>query len=962
MNSLRSRHISIYTVFFISGAVGLAYQIVWARQLSLLLGVSIYAVSAVLVAFLGGLGLGSEIFGRLIDKGARCLRLYAGLEIALGVYVLLFPFLLGLMEKVYLLLHSGNEGVSFYLIVLRLTLAIILLAVPTILMGGTLPALSRYMADSKKDAGSSVGKLYAVNTFGAMTGCVAAGFLMIELFGLSETLRIGAVINLLIGFFVWIVLREKEGTPARVPDIKKDSGVAKDGMLVVLFGVSGFCALALEVLWTRVLVLLLNNTTYAFAMILTIFLMGIGAGSAVMARPRWKSVNGGRLFAFFQVGIGFFAILSLAGLSHSSFIVETLNSLFGSGNIFVEMIPGGERLVPAILFSFFIVFPSTFLMGGGMPLIVKTISFRADKLGGEVGRLYAVNTLGCVLGSLFAGYFLIPMLGVHKSIVIISLIAVASGVYLLNARYKKESRVWNPAFAVIIIPLTLFILRSDVGYLLSVQKLDGGSTVLFYEEGPSAAVMVSSTPTDMSIGHKPVKRIWINGDPIAGVFREALQLERLQAHIPLLLHHGPKSGLVICFGTGSTAGAALAHGLDDITVVDISPEVFRAGSYFADGNMSLLDNGKARLIEEDGRSFLLTSKRKFDFISSEPPPPSNAGVVSLYTKEYYLLHKDRLKKGGIVSQWIPLHHLSKVDFKMLVAAFLESFRYVDMWYTKWDAIMIGSDDKIGIDVERIRERMEKPEIKASLEEIGVTNVYQLVSDYMMNKEQLKKFVDGVKPLYDDWPVVEFTSPRVGDEGVAVKGDNLAGLLRYRKFPDGLFASDRQRDIFKRYFESQSIFFAGQVEKSNGKKGRAAGYYNRSLKVNSDNLDARYANITLNLSAITSAVASGKAEMGLRMLEDTERLDSDGWFASQLHFLKGMFFAKAGMALEAEQEFKAAISVEENYFLGLVNLAGLYASSLNRPLEAEKLYRKALSLSPSKDERKAIVKMLERLKN
>lgn len=956
----------LLTLFFFSGAVGVAYEVVWARQLSLLFGVSIYAVSAVLVAFMGGLGAGAEFFGRKLDKGAAPIRLYAALEMALGVCVMLFPLVLAGLEKLYVAMHPGVEGVSYYVIALRLVLAVAALIIPTTLMGGTLPALARYFVESGKGAGRHTGALYAINTVGAMAGCVAAGFWMIENLGLGNTLRVGAVMNIVIGVVAWALAAEQgwvlepEKAPRKKSKKKKMEEEPEDHrwkvVLMALFGVSGFCALALEVIWTRLLILLLNNTTYAFSLILAMYLLGIGVGSAVTSRFISKRLaKGGTLFGVFQIGIGFFALVSLVMLAMNQPLINFIDAFVKEGGWLASVIPGGVEMVVAVVFSLIVVFPSTFLMGGSFPLVVEAATSSYQKLGGEVGRLYASNITGCVLGSLLAGYAMIPAIGAQASVIAVSWIAVASGLFLLTVKsspgFKKAA-----AFAMIalFIPLTVILFyKKDIVFLLSAQKLDQGSEIEFYKEGPSATVLVSSQATDLSIGRRPLKRIWINGDPIAGVFREALQLERLQAHIPLLLHQDPKDALVICFGTGSTAGAAAAHGLKSVTAVDISTEVFEAGPWFAAGNLDVMNNPALKLVEEDGRNFLLTTARKFDFITSEPPPPSNAGIVSLYTKEFYELCRKKLRDGGIVSQWIPLHHLSEKDFKMLVASFVEVFPSVTMWYTKWDAIMIGSDSEMKIDIKSIGEKMKSPAVAASLKDIGVSNIHQLMSNFMMSRERLLEFTEGIGGVVDDQPVVEFSAPRIHSEGVVVKGANLAALLKYREPPDVDFPSETEKDEFLKYFESEALFLRGQVEMNYGNKSAAASYFNRALKVNSDNANARYAYLSLNLSTLYSAMGQVDARLGLKMLDDTDRMDTQRLFAPQIHFLRGVLLARNDEPHEAERELRRAISLDDNYFLAVVSLAGIYASALDEPEKAKKLYERALGMKSSESEREAI---------
>ncbi|MFQ5430982.1 MAG: fused MFS/spermidine synthase [Nitrospinota bacterium] len=962
-------HLALYTAFFLSGGVGLAYEVVWARQLSLLFGVSIYAVSAVLGAFWGGLGIGAEYFGRKLDKGFRPVRLYAFLEIGLGIYMLLFPLWLTIFEKIYIFLHPGTEGISFYVLTLRFILAVFILIIPAALMGGTLPALVRYFADYEEAAGHFTGKLYAVNTLGAMVGCIATGFWMVEHLGLTNTLRVGASINLVIGTFaLFMAGRTVPASPnlREQADDKKSQNVKgehkRDTTLLVLFGLSGFCALALEVLWTRALILVLNNSTYAFSLILAVFLLGIGAGSLVTSRYAGRSfIHGERYFAYFQIGIGLFALLSLAGLALNQSLIGWINTLIDNGSWLSGILPDNERMAAAILFSLLLVFPCTFLMGGGMPLIVEAIASKREKIGGDMGRIYAVNTFGCVIGSLAAGYALVPLIGIHKSIVAISWLAVIGGGYLVYARLPIDKVKISGFVLLIILPLTVYLFnKGDISYLLSVQKLDAGSLVEYYQEGPAATVLVSSQESDMAINREPIKRLWINGDPIAGSFREALQLERLQAHIPLLLHKNPRNALVICFGTGSTLGATAAHGLENTTGVDISPEVFNAGRMFSHGNLNVMDNKKVTLVEEDGRNFLLTTNRKFDFISSEPPPPSNAGIVSLYTSEYYRLNSKRLAKGGIVSQWIPLHHLSENDFKMLVASFIDVFPYANMWYTKWDAIMIGSNEEMVIDFNRMRDGMKNPDVAASLEGIGVTNAYQLISNYMMGRDQMEEFVKTVDPLHDDRPVVEFSAPRIAAKGVSIKGDNLAALLKYRSPPKVRFPSSEEEVNFQRYFDSQSIFLKGQVEYNANRRRSAAQYYDSSLLANNNNNDARYAYLKLNITAINAAVSGGQVYPGLEMLKATDNLDKYGWLTPQLNFLRGMLCAKDERFFEAEAAFKEALRLDKDYFLALVNLAGLYGFKLNRQEEARELLTRALRLKTNVNERKAIMNVLKTL--
>ncbi|MDH4183391.1 MAG: fused MFS/spermidine synthase, partial [Nitrospinota bacterium] len=576
----------VLSIFFFSGAAGLAYEIVWARQLSLTLGVSVYAVSATLAAFMGGLGAGAELSGRMLDRGASPIRLYALCEALLGGYVLMFPLIWGVMDHAYLLLHGGAEGATIQVVMMRFLLAVAALAPPTLLMGATLPAIVRYAAVMGARGRRMAGTVYAINTAGAMVGTMAAGFALIEIFGLTNSLRIGAVVNLCCAAAAWLLAAEKgwhDGAKVDASGARKAEETPRDGLIVILYGVTGFCGLALELLWTRALILLLNNTTYAFSLVLSVFLFGTALGSALAARVKDRSQSRARLlFAIIMTSVGVMAMLSLVALSYSDQALAAISGLVGQGRL-AAMIPGGGPMASALLFALVIIAPCTAMLGALFPLAAMALSPAGEKVGGDVGRLYAVNIVGCVAGSLAAGYYMIPWLGTQNSLMLLAMTAVAAGMALAFLRSGKEAPRLALVSAVVILPIAVFLANNrDIAFQLSAAKLDAGAKVEFYEEGPSATVLVSRNDSDLSEGRKPIRRLWINGDPIAGTFREALQLERLQAHIPLLMINAPRTALVICFGTGSTAAAALAHGLESVTAVDISREVFHAGPSFTD--------------------------------------------------------------------------------------------------------------------------------------------------------------------------------------------------------------------------------------------------------------------------------------------------------------------------------------------------------------------------------------------
>ena len=587
-------------------------------------------------------------------------------------------------------------------------------------------------------------------------------------------------------------------------------------------------------------------------------------------------------------------------------------------------------------------------------------------IGKGIGKVYLINTIGAIIGSFSAGFILLPLIGIQKSIIWTGAIPLLFGIILIYMSKRSIARYFISILSITIsVIIIIFIFRmGDIPKLISVGKIDKGNEILYYKEGIAGTVLVSSQETDLTPFRKPVKRLWINGDPIAGEFRGALQLERLQAHLPLLFHPDPKDALIICFGTGSTAGAVGDHNVSEIYAVDISREVFNGGRYFSDGNRDILNNSRFKMIIEDGRNFLLTTDKKFDLITSEPPPPSNAGIVNLYSREYYMLCKSRLKEGGMVSHWIPLHHLSEDDFKMLVSTFVSVFPHSTMWFTKWDAIMIGSDKKLSIDFENLRERLNNKKIQESLKEIGIFNPFQLLSTFMMDEEDLHKFIDGVPIVTDNNPYVEFTAPRIHHVGTSIKGRNLLNMLKYRKSVKGLVRdldSSKGEEIEK-YFNSYTYFLKGQVGVNDNSLEDAVYSFRKAAEINSENSDARYELINLNINSIYRILSTGEINKGFELINECIGLDRDNEFTPQLYNLRGLLFLSKKDIKRAVNEFEYAITLDGKYFSPYLNLGSIYTYYEPDLLKALEYYNKGLGLKITEQERDLINSEIEKIKN
>ena len=792
-------------------------------------------------------------------------------------------------------------------------------------------------------------------------------------------------------------------------------------------------ALSYEVLWTRVLILILDNTIYAFSIILFTFLLGIAGGSLLFSKiprpilridapsPLIKGERGGfviTLFALFQILIGLMGFLSLLLFANHNILASQLNNFISWASQFVGIGHWWGKMFATFLMAFLIMIVPTMLMGASFPAVTQILRFELQNVGKSIGRVYLVNTIGAIIGSFSAGFILLPLIGIQKSIIFTGAIPLLFGIAILifvaapfrvrRLPQAKASGYLNSGVIAYVLPVSsivisviiiVFVFRAgDIPKLISISKIDKGNEILYYKEGIAGTVLVSSQETDLTPFRKPVKRLWINGDPIAGEFRGALQLERLQAHLPLLFHPDPKEALIICFGTGSTAGAVSDHNVNNIYGVDISKEVFNGGRYFTEGNRDILNDSRFKMIIEDGRNFLLTTDKKFDLITSEPPPPSNAGIVNLYSREYYILCKSSLKEGGMVSHWIPLHHLSEDDFRMLVSTFVSVFPHSTMWFTKWDAIMIGSDKKLSIDFLKLKERLDNKKIQESLKEIGISNPFQLLSTFMMDEDDLNKFIEGVPIVTDNNPYVEFTAPRIHHIGTMIKGRNLENMLKYRKPVTGMLSNpptppsikggrEGLADEIEKYFNSYSYFLKGQVSINNNNLDDAVYNFKNAVEINNENSDARHELINLNINSIYRILSTGEKsppspfttspsppskggdkgevkggfEGGFDLINECMGLDRAREFTPQLYNLRGLLFLSKKDIKRAVNEFEYAITLDGKYFSPHLNLGSIYTYYEIDMLKALEYYNKGLELKITEQERNLINSEIEKIK-
>ncbi len=761
-----------FLLFFLSGMCALVYEVTWTRRLILVFGNTVYSVSTVLVAFMGGLAFGSVFFGRLIDRRQDPVRVYGLLEIGIGISAVLIPLALAGLNPAYRLLYSAFGASNYVMSLTRFVLSIGVLIVPTTLMGATLPVLSKFIVRRIETSGLGIGSLYAINTLGAVAGCLLGGFVLIGSIGITRSEQAAAVVNMFIGLTAFRLHHKLGGVFSNVTDADELGGAAEGvtyqpGILrfvLLIFGVSGMLALAYEVLWTRILVFLLGSSIYSFSMILAVYLLGLTAGSLLMARIVEKVKWPLHVFGWLEVLIG---VSVLAGML-------LFNRLpFQEYGLRVNPL---SYLSKNFLGTLAVVLPPTLLMGATFPVAVRIYARSLDAIGRQTGALYAVNTVGAIVGSFASGFVMIPLLGSKNSMMLLILLSIAAGFSLLYLSMRREGSTalnWI-AGGLLILPLAGFPFGNELMKDLSLKasKMQDGRVIAFDED---ATATVAVLGRDV----KRYRMLSVNGYTMAILCTDT----QLMAHLPLALlwDKDPQDVLNICFGMGTTFVSARRAGMN-VDFVELCPYVVKAFKYFQEDPSMLNKPGVGEIIA-DGRNYLLLSDKSYDLITIDPPPPPwSVGTANLCTKEFYELCKERLRPDGIICQWLPTVHdaLSVPQYRMLLRTFMEVFPHTSVWGSpsNFGTYLIGTPERLRIDKESFDEYFEAPAVKAdfSLYYSGNVDGSLVLSLLMLDEDAARDYVAGAPVMTDDLPVTEFPLFRNGSSTKIMDPD----LLLYRR--------------------------------------------------------------------------------------------------------------------------------------------------------------------------------------
>ena len=777
--------------FVLSGATGLSYEVLWARMLGLVFGATTLGISAVLAAFMGGLALGSALAARYAARIARPVRAYALIEIVIGLYALAVPLLFRGIDRVYAEaaqhFHPGFYGAAFS----RFALATAVLVVPTALMGATLPVLVAALQRSRGHNASALARLYMWNLAGAIIGAIAAGFFLLPHYGVRATIWIAAATNLAIGLAALLLDSKSAEAGDKVVDTfrpgeDRSKEVQKFGQasfwLFCAF-ISGFVTISMQVVWSRMLAMIIGSSTYAFSIVLALFLSGLALGAYLVSTKK-NSDGLRRAVLVIEILTAFTLFLSLRITSATpNFLISTglrlgINSWTG---LLALQIAAAALLIllPAIL------------MGMVMPLVLmwagSTRQQQPDELASApapssvslVGRSYALNTVGAIAGSVITAFLLIPGTSTRFTVFCAAALCLIIAGIAYEPRRATSDRALARSLAIgvaVVLVVAIFVVWPRLNLnALSTGAYDSYVRVLARSRGGGPEDGRSDQPSDHQLlmyeegrtATVSVRRDWgitsvaINGRTNASD-ADDMPTQVMLGQLGVLNAPRPGKALIVGFATGVTAGSVLQSPIESVDCVEIEPAAVASSHFFEHVNNRPLDDPRLHLIIDDARTYLRVNPGTYDLIISEPSHPWVPGVANLFTREFFTLGRERLRDDGVFVQWLQIYQLSTESLRSVLATFHESFPHVAVFRVQGaakgkDLILVGSRQALSLD--RLADRMRDPRTKADLARVGIKTAEDVRAWFVCDENQLGPAVAGAIINTDDNMHVETVAPR-----------------------------------------------------------------------------------------------------------------------------------------------------------------------------------------------------------
>ncbi|HKZ01889.1 MAG TPA: fused MFS/spermidine synthase, partial [Pyrinomonadaceae bacterium] len=757
--------------FVLSGATGLVYEVLWARMLGHVFGATTLAVSTVLAAFMGGLALGSALAGKLSFRLKRPLRTYGLIELAIAIYAVIVPFLFAWIDNLYAFLWQQFHPGFFAFSIWRFVLSCMMLLIPTTLMGATLPVLAGALLGSPSYRANSVTRLYAFNLTGAIFGSLAAGFILLPSFGLRVTIYIAAAINIVVGMVAFFADRTGQQRNNSAPvlthsnsvDIGQGLARLDNGVLVAIGSkrfwmfcafISGFVTISTQVAWTRLLAMIIGSSTYAFSIVVALFLLGLAGGAYVVGR---KDHSAKLLRVVFLA-----EILTAISLLVSTALVGQLPGWLVKVGLALHVESWAGLLGLQMGAAALLVLLPAFLMGTVMPLVLVWASSQQWASSVQlVGRSYAVNTVGAITGAFLAGFVLVPRATTRFTLLSAASLSVMVAGLAFQPRASSRDPALSRAFAMgISLALMLVIAFALPALNIPKMNLDALSIgaydslirvlaktrsvgddinsgdaladhqLLLYEEGITSTVTVRKDwgSTSMAINGRT------NGSDVGD-----MPTQIMLGQLPILLAPSIKNGLLVGFATGVSAGAMLQSPIESLDCVELEAATVKGSRFFEHVNNRPLNDPRFNLIIDDARTFLSLTTARYEMIVSEPSHPWVPGTANLFTREFFELGRGRLSETGVFVQWLQIYQLSTDSLRSVLATYLEVFPHVLMFRvggaTKGkDLLLLGSTRPLTLD--HISERMKDPRIAAELKRVPMNDDASVRSWFVCDESKL----------------------------------------------------------------------------------------------------------------------------------------------------------------------------------------------------------------------------------